>query len=174
MRRIGIMLISMVGQDIYASETKEEAKEKKLVEHYSSHDRREKRTKSRVRNNIAMLKALNRGEDTFASNPRALIHYRLEDALGKGELPLESPQLTAEIHGLKKLHSYVSGMQLKKTQGRPRFSHSSSGSFTGAKIAPMELESAPGHEEDDEEEEEVSNTAKPAPPESCLSCCVIL
>lgn len=173
MRRIWMVLIILVGQNIYASEAKEETKEKKLVERYSSHDRREKRTKSRVSNNIAMLKALNRGKDAFASNPRALIHYRLEDALGKGELPLESSQLTAEIHGLKRLHPYTSGMRLKKTKGRPRLLHSSSGSFSGVKIAPMELESSPDHEEE-EEEEEVSNTVTPAPPESCLSCCVIL
>lgn len=148
---VGIIFICIVGQSIYASqEVKDTGKDKKFTRKYSSQIRRERRIKSIIHKDLKIIKDRNITESDYAGQPGRLIHYKLGKALDGKEIPLESPELAEQIHGLKKLHAYTSV---------------GSNSSVGTKIAPMELESHPS-----ESHEGRDDTAFP----SCCSSCVIL
>lgn len=144
---IGILFVSIMGQTIYAAHKEE----RRLVRQYPSYKKRLKLMTGQAKGQVALVEQLG-AEKVFERNPRAYLLYQAEAALVNKQIPLESPPLTEQIHGFKRLQPHVSA---------------TSSSSVGAKITPVASEPVPVvfH---------VDLTSTPPQEPSLCSNCVIL
>jgi len=175
MRRLGIIAFSIMAQGLWASESGVERKEEKRqsLRHYPSHDRREIRVKSLVLKDVMIARA-----SDFKNRPRDLLLNKTKTALVDKKIPLESPQLTQEIHRLKTIYPYKSGLfEPTQTRSSPSSEQYVRRSSSSAQVAALELDlSECGYvAEEDLTPRRARNVPKPVVSEPCCaSSCIIL